>query len=244
MKLESRIFICLVVLTIFVYATTLKGENPYDGISKRDAFVLLDKLPVEVKPEDYVTAPTMKLYLTGIVNYQNITNVFLYSKDLPKRFITLNHRKPTDSGVTLIGVSNELVEVDNNGVLELLSFSTHKLPNIIGPMPVGKRPTVVKKDERGRSERKDDKKDYKKSTTQKSASVIRQVPSRRSQVDPRIIEKSLEYLSKMEDGEKREALLKRVESLQSGQHQIKTDIDQNERRRQYDEWRKRRERDR
>ena len=48
----------------------------------------------------------------------------------------------------------------------------------------------------------------------------------------------------MEDSDKREALLKRVESLQSGQHQIKTDIDQNERRRQYDEWRKKRERDR
>ena len=33
----------------------------------------------------------------------------------------------------------------------------------------------------------------------------------------------------------------RVESLQSGQHQIKSNIDQNERRRQYDEWRKRRD---
>jgi len=36
-------------------------------------------------------------------------------------------------------------------------------------------------------------------------------------------------------------LLKRVESLQSGQYQIKSEIDQNERRRQYDEWRKRRD---
>ena len=239
MKLESRIFICLVVLTIFVYATTLKGENPYDGISKRNAFVLLDKLPVEVKPEDYVTAPTMKLYLTGIVNYQNITNVFLYSKDLPKRFITLNHRKPTDSGVTLIGVSNELVEVDNNGVLELLSFSTHKLPNIIGPMPVGKRPTVVKK-ESSRSRSSRDRESKKPTVAAPTPNIIK-VPSRRSQVDPRIIEKSLEYISKMDDSDKRDALLKSVESLQSGQHQIKSDIDQNERRRQYDEWRKRSE---
>jgi hypothetical protein len=46
----------------------------------------------------------------------------------------------------------------------------------------------------------------------------------------------------MEEGEKRDYLLKRMESLQSGQHQIKSDIDQNERRRQYDEWKKRRER--
>ena len=200
MKLEIRVFICLVVLAFFVYATTLKGENPYDGISKRNAFVLLDKLPVEVKPEDYVTAPPMKLYLTGIINYQNITNVFLYSKDLPKRFITLNYRKPSDSGVTLIGVSNGLVEVNKNGVLELLSFNTHKLPNIIGPMPVGNRPTVVKKESsRSRSSRD---RESKKPTTSSPT---------------------------------------RVESLQSGQHQIKSNIDQNERRRQYDEWRKRRD---
>jgi hypothetical protein len=214
MKLEIRVFICLVVLAFFVYATTLKGENPYDGISKRNAFVLLDKLPVEVKPEDYVTAPTMKLYLTGIVNYQNITNVFLYSKDLPKRFITLNYRKPSDSGVTLIGVSNGLVEVNNNGVLELLSFNTHKLPNIIGPMPVGNRPTVVKK-ESSRSRSSRDRESKEPTVVAPIPNVIK-VPSRRPQVDPRIIEKSLEYISKMDDGDKREALLKRVERLQSG----------------------------
>ena len=32
-----------------------------------------------------------------------------------------------------------------------------------------------------------------------------------------------------------------MESLQSGQHQLKSDIDQNERRRQYDEYRRRRD---
>ena len=214
MKLEIRVFICLVVLAFFVYATTLKGENPFEEINKRNAFALLDKLPVEVKPEDYVTAPAMKLYLTGIINYQNITNVFLYSKDLPKRFITLNYRKPSDSGVTLIGVSNGLVEVNNNGVLELLSFNTHKLPNIIGPMPVGNRPTVVKK-ESSRSRSSRDRESKKPTVAAPTPNIIK-VPSRRSQVDPRIIEKSLEYISKMDDGDKREALLKRVERLQSG----------------------------
>ena len=68
-----------------------------------------------------------------------------------------------------------------------------------------------------------------------------QVPSRRPQIDPRIIEKGLEYISRIDDQEKREYITKRLESLQSGQHKIKSDIDQNERRRQYDEWRKRRE---
>ena len=45
----------------------------------------------------------------------------------------------------------------------------------------------------------------------------------------------------MDDSDKRDYLLKRVESLQTGQYQIKSNIDQNERRRQYDEWRKRNE---
>jgi len=40
----------------------------------------------------------------------------------------------------------------------------------------------------------------------------------------------------MEDGERKESMLKRIESLQSGQGKIKSDIDRNERRRQYDEW--------
>ena len=70
---------------------------------------------------------------------------------------------------------------------------------------------------------------------------IIQVPSRRPQIDPRIIEKGLEYLSKTDDNEKKEYIMKRLESLQSGQHKIKSDQDQNERRRQYDEWRKRKE---
>ena len=41
---------------------------------------------------------------------------------------------------------------------------------------------------------------------------------------------------------KKEYIMKRLESLQSGQGRIKADIDTNERRRQYDEWRKSRER--
>jgi len=242
MKLEKRIFVGFVATIMYFHLINYAypADNPYGEISNRNAFSLLDKPLEQMRVEDYVSVPTMKLYLTGIMNYQNMTNVYLFSKELPKRFMTLSRQKPSDSGVTLINVSGDLVEVNNNGVNELLSFSTHKLPNIIGPAPVGNRPTIIKKDDK----RKSDKKDYKKPTAQKAPSVIRQVPSRRSQIDPRIIEKSLEYLSKMEEGEKRDHLLKRVESLQSGQYHIKSEIDQNERRRQYDEWRKRRERDR
>ena len=244
-RLEKRIFVGFVATIMYFHIMNYAypAENPYAGIVERNAFTLLDKIPSEVKVEDYVAQPPVKLFLTGIMVHQNVTNVYLYSKDIQKRFVTLNEKRNTDEGITLMGVDRGIVEVNNNGIVELLSFTTHRAPTVFSG-PVKGKATIVKKDERGRSEKKDDKKDYKRSTAQKSASVIRQVPSRRSQVDPRIIEKSLEYLSKMEDSDKREALLKRVESLQSGQHKIKTDIDQNERRRQYDEWRRKRERDR
>ena len=84
--------------------------------------------------------------------------------------------------------------------------------------------------------KKEEKKEEKKSSPRPQKPQVVAVPSRRSQVDPRIIEKGLEYLSRMEEGEKRDYLLKRMESLQAGQRQIKSNIDQNERRRQYDEY--------
>jgi hypothetical protein len=242
MKLEKRIFVGFVATIMYFHLVNYAypADNPYGVIVERNAFELTEALPPASEILALVDNPPKKLFLTGIMVHQNITNVYLYSKDIEKRFVTLNAKKNTDEGITLMGVDKGIVEVNNNGIVELLSFTTHRAPTVFSS-PVKGKATVVKKDERGRSEKKDDKKDYKRSIAQKSASVIRQVPSRRSQVDPRIIEKSLEYLSKMEDSDKREALLKRVESLQSGQHQIKTDIDQNERRRQYDERRKKRE---
>lgn len=245
MKLEKRIFVGFVATIMYFHLINYAypAENSYESIVERNAFDLTEALP-PASEILVVEKPPKKLFLTGIMVHQNMTNVYLYSKDIEKRFVTLNAKKNTDEGITLLGVDNGIVEVNNNGLVELLSFTTHRAPTVFtGPTNKG-RATVVKKDERGRSEKKDDKKDTKKSTTQKAPSVIRQVPSRRSQIDPRIIEKSLEYLSKMEEGEKRDHLLKRVESLQSGQYHIKSEIDQNERRRQYDEWRKRRERDR
>jgi len=61
------------------------------------------------------------------------------------------------------------------------------------------------------------------------------VPSRRPKVDPRIIQRGLEYLDKVEDKEKREYILQRLERLQSGQEKIDRKIETNEKRRQYDE---------
>ena len=64
------------------------------------------------------------------------------------------------------------------------------------------------------------------------------VPSRRPKIDPRIIQKGLEYIDRIDDKEKREYILKRLEGLQSGQNTLNRKIDTNERRRQYDERRR------
>ena len=99
----------------------------------------------------------------------------------------------------------------------------------------------MKSSSRSSRSSKSPSKDIKKTTptVPTSRPQIVTVPSRRPQIDPRIIEKGLEYLSKTDNDEKREYLLKRLESLQSGQSRIKSNIDTNERRRQHDEWRKR-----
>ena len=240
-SIEKRVFACFVlVLAYFCFTNYARSENPYDSIVKRNAFTLLDDVPAKVDPVKYVEKSSVKLNLTGIMKYRGQTNVYLFSKDIPKRFVTLNtsRRGRSDEGITLIDVSQGMVTVMNNGVKELLSFDTHRLPTIITKAAGPSGPTIVKKDDRRRSDKKEEKKEVKQSTPRPS---IIKVPSRAPQVSPKIIEKGLEYLSRMEDGEKKEALLKRMESLQSGQYQIKSDIDRNERRRQYDEWRKKRD---
>ena len=64
------------------------------------------------------------------------------------------------------------------------------------------------------------------------------VPSRKPRIDHRILERVLEYISKIEDKEKKEYILQRLEKLQNGQQKIDRKIDSNERRRRYDEYRK------
>jgi hypothetical protein len=222
------------IIVFFFIVTAVGGQNEYNSINERNAFSLTEGI---LPPIDTILAPpkpSAKLYLTGIMRYQGLTNVFLYSKDTPKRFLTLNHQQRSDSGIQLLSVKKGTVEVLNNGVVEKLSFATHKMPTTIGPAPVFNRPTVIKKSE------KDDKnknKEKKSAPSSPRPSVIK-VPSRQPKVDPSIIQKSLEYLSKTEDKEKREYLIQRLELLQSSQNNLDRKIDTNERRRQYDERRR------
>ena len=215
-----------ILLAPALYAQTTR----YDEIVERNAFSLLDTPPAKVELPKLLEKPPVKLNLTGIITRRGVTSVYLFSKDIPKRFLTLSTKMRTDSGVTLLSVERGLVEVNNNAVTELLSFETHKLPSVITLPKLNTKPTIVKK--------KDDKnKSVTTASTIPKANIVT-VPSRRPKVDPRIIQKGLEYMDKIEDKEKREYSLNRLERLQSGQEKIDRKIDSNERKRQYDERRR------
>ena len=214
---------------IFV-SSLFAQENPYDTIVKRNAFTLLKEAPVKVQVPKILEQPPVKLNLTGIIVSRGVTNVYMFSKDVPKRFLKISTKRRTDSGITLLSVERGLVKVDNNGVRELLSFDTHKLPSVITLPRLNTKPTIVKK--------KDDKSKSVKIMPASPKPNVITVPSRQPKVDPRIIQRGLEYLDKVEDKEKREYILQRLERLQSGQENIDRKIESNERRRQYDERRR------
>ena len=218
------------LIPLFFVSSLLAQENPYDTIAKRNAFVLLNEAPKKVELPKLLEKPPIRLNLTGIITKRGVTTVYMFSKDIPKRFLTLSTKRRTDSGVTLLSVGRGLVEVNNNGVTELLSFETHKLPSTVTLPALNTKPTVVKK--------KDDKGKSTKVTPSTPKANIVTVPSRRPKIDPKIIQKGLEYIDRIEDKEKREYILQRLERLQSGQDKLDRKIDSNERRRQYDERRR------
>lgn len=222
------------LIPLFLVSSLFAQENRYDTIVKRNAFTLVNEAPAKVEIPKLLEQPPIKLNLTGIIVSRGVTNVYMFSKDIPKRFLTLSTKRRTDSGVTLLSVERGLVEVDNNGVAELLSFDTHKLPSTVTLPTLNAKPTVVK------NSSKDDKnknKEKKIIPTTPKPSVVK-VPSRRPKIDPRVIQKGLEYIDRIDDKEKREYILQRLERLQSGQDSLDRKIDTNERRRQYDERRR------
>ena len=218
------------LIPLFFFSSLFAQENPYDTIAKRNAFALLEEVPAKVEVPKLIEQPPIKLNLTGIIVKRGVTNVYMFSKDIPKRFLTLSTKKRTDSGVTLLSVERGLVKVNNNGITELLSFETHRLPSTITLPALNTKPTVVKK--------KDDKgKSTKVAPPTPKANIVT-VPSRRPKIDPRIIQKGLEYIDRIDDKEKREYIIQRLERLQSGQDKLDRKVDSNERRRQYDERRR------
>jgi len=216
------------ILLSFILAGSVYAEQrDYSGITNRNAFGLAYDTPIKVIAPPLLEKPPIELKLTGIVSHRGVTTVYMVSKDIAKKYLTISTTQRTDSGVSLLNVANGLVKVNNNGTIETLSFATHKLPTVV-TLPVLKAtPTIVKK--------KDDKSKLVKTTSTTPKPNIIAVPSRRPKIDPRIIQKGLEYIDRIDDKEKREYILQRLERLQSGQEKIGRKIETNEKRRQYDE---------
>ena len=229
-----KYFLIFLLLTVPLYGV----DNPYSPITERNAFGLTSKEPTPILPPiEEILAPN--IFLTGITRWKGTNKVHLVLRKSgdTDRFISLG-KNERQYNIELKKVLEDSVLIETNGSNKLLSFKTNGLPTIVTKAPAAKKTPSSSRYSR---DKKEDKKEEKKSFSPLAKAQVVTVPSRKSQVDPRIIEKGLEYLSRMEEGEKRDYLLKRMESLQSAQRQLKTDINQNERRRQYDEYRRRRE---
>ena len=220
-------------LLFFLLCSSVIAQDRYKAITDRNAFALLDEVPTRTTPPPIIVQSPIKLNLTGIISRRGVTNVYLFTKDIPKRFLTLSTLRRTDSGVTLLSVDKGLVEVNNNGVIELLSFDTHKLPSVITLPALKATPTVVtKKDSKG--------KDVKIKPASPKPNVVT-VPSRGRITDPRMqsmMERGLEYLNKIDDPKKKEAMVERLEKFQRGDY----DKEIKDRMKQYEEYRKSKDR--
>ena len=97
------------LIPLFFISSLFAQENPYDTIAKRNAFALLEEAPAKVEVPKLIEQPPIKLNLTGIITREGINNVYMFSKDIPKRFLTLSSKRRTDSGVTLLSVERGLV---------------------------------------------------------------------------------------------------------------------------------------
>ena len=230
------------LICLFFSVLTVFGENPYNGIVERNGFELTADKPTQILPPVHLVLTDV--YLTGVARKAKIYTAYMAIKGTTQnKFLGLREGQQKD-GIEVIKITKDTVFISRNGILQELTFQQNSLPSTVTKIS-SKSNTKDKREERGeRGRSTNSSQKAVKATSRALGPQVVTVPSRRPKIDPRIIEKGLEYLSKTEDNEKREYLLKRLESLQSGQSKIKSDIDSNERRRQYDEWRKNREKGR
>lgn len=225
------------LLLIFFVVSLHAGEtNIYQSITKRNAFELTSETPrLILPPVSEILRPSV--FLTGMTRFNGVRKIHLVLRKAGEsdKFASLAINEK-QYNVKLKKIYKNSALISNNGNEQLMSFENNGLPTVVTKPQPTKKETSSKysRDKKGSS-----KKEEKKSAPTSPKPHVVQVPSRRPKIDPRIIEKGLEYLSRAEDSEKKEYIMKRLESLQSGQSIIKSDIDKNERRRQYDEWRKR-----
>ena len=221
------------LLIFFVVSLRAEETNLYQSISKRNAFNLTNE-PAKAFVLPPITQITRSnVFLTGITRLNGDRKVHLVLKNAgqPDKFISLaTNEKQYEVELKKIYKNSALIS--NNGSRQLMSFKNNGLPTIIQKLPTIKKTSSSK-------DKKEEKKSSKTTKLVSPSPNVVKVPSRRPKVDPRIIQKGLEYIDRIEDKEKKEYILKRLERLQSGQDSIKRDVKDNEIRRQYDERRKR-----
>ena len=220
-----------IILLSACLTTSLFAEDKYRAIIDRNAFALLDKAPDKVTLPPLVLKQPIDLKLTGIIRFNKLTKVYLYSKDIPERYITLSEEEPYKHDVLLIRAVGGTVEVMNNGVKELLAFNTHRLPTtVINSKPKLPLPTVE-------SFKALQKRVEEKRKSEVKPNIIK-VPSRK--IEPIPIDKDLlkKTIKQLDSEEQREEMMKRLLNLRNGQRDLNLKIDSNERRRQYDERRR------
>ena len=221
-----------IILLSACLTTSLFAEDKYRASTDRNAFALLDKAPDKVELPPLVLKQPIDLKLTGIIRFNKLTKVYLYSKDIPERYITLSEEEPYKHDVLLIRAVGGTVEVMNNGVKELLAFNTHRLPTtVINSKPKLPLPTVE-------SFKALQKRVEEKRKSEVKPNIVK-VPSRR--IEPIPIDKDLlkKTIKQLDSEEQREEMMKRLLNLRNGQRDLNFKIDSNERRRQYDEKRRR-----
>jgi len=225
----------MVIFRLFIFlflASSIYAENRYEIIHKRNAFGLASSTPAPALPPVTIVMPPVEIYLTGITKHRKPkAHLLIKGKGIVKnKFLSLTEGEQKDN-ISVIKILKNSVIINNGSSQQQLSFKTHGLPTVITKVP------TVKIAEKGS---KSSSKSVKASppTPPTPRPQIVPVPSRKPRIDPRILERGLEYISKIEDKEKKEYILQRLEKLQNGQEKIDRKIDSNERRRRYDEYRK------
>ncbi len=221
---------------IFLLGTcTLLAENPYQTISKRNAFKLTIDSPVVTLPPVASILPPDPVYLTGITRHHS-PKAYLALKvsgSATNKFLSLSEGEKQDD-IRVIKILKKSVFIDNKGTKQHLTFKTHGLPTVIL-----KAPTIKTSSKGSKSSSKAIKKSSPVPSTLRPQIVT--VPSRRPKIDPSIIKRGLEYLEKVEDKDKKKYILERLERLQSGQEKMDQKIDSNEKRRRYEEYKRSRD---
>jgi len=220
MVFNGVIFTKVMKLMLILLALALSAhaeESPYEAIVERNAFNLSENAPAPVlPPAAEILAPSV--FLTGITRLNGVEKIHfvLRKSGDPDKFVSLAANEKQYK-IELKKILEYSAYISNNGKLELLSFEKNSLPTIITKKATEKKSSSSRY---SRDRRENSKKEEKSPNTTKPNVVT--VPSRLGRrSDPRaqqMIEKSLDYVSKIDDPKRRDAILERIEKYQKNEH--------------------------